>query len=83
MSDEGTTGYCLVPEAGTEEGCGAAQGCWEADGGLEGVGPQCPAPYLGPLPPQEMGLWPLQRAGPRGCQLALCMGADMSLECWA
>lgn len=34
MSDEGTTGYCLVPEAGTEEGRGAAQGYWGADGGV-------------------------------------------------
>lgn len=26
MSDEGTAGYCLVPEAGTGEGCGGSLG---------------------------------------------------------
>lgn len=50
MSVKGTTGYCLLLELqGLQDSLGA-------DGGVEGARLQCPAPYLGPLPPQEMSL---------------------------
>lgn len=84
MSDEGTAGSCLVPRAGTEEGCGAAQGCWGTDvGGRE----QDPSVLLFMLdffflgrarqvPGLCRGLdpWLLARS---------LMDADTSLECWA
>lgn len=71
----------MVPILAPRRDVGAAQGCWGTDGGLEGAGP-CSIPNLvldfGLPRKGVMALWPPQLQGP-----ALCMDADLSLECRA
>lgn len=69
MSDEGTAESCLVPKAGTEEGCRE----------------QDPSVLHLILAPSLLRRWVcgLCRGLECGCWPTLCLNADVSLECWA
>lgn len=70
-------GYRCGTQTGTEEGRGAAQGCWGAAGGLEGAGPAASQTLSQISAPQEGhdGSMASAAAGP-----ALCRDTDLSVE---
>lgn len=68
-------GYRCGTQTGTEEGRGAAQGCWGAAGGLEGAGPAASRTLSRIWPPRKgvMALWPPQLQGQLSAQMLTCL----------